>query len=962
MSKSIGKKSLYVDERSVAVANYIGELIMDRQIDQLRSDFNLLWGEENMRDGENQLFANVVREEIFLPSAHGAVPAISLKPYDSSPWEMRVASNATVTGIPLANPNEVKLGDLQTTTAIHIRCNFLDENKTFVKNWNNSMDRGTYSPAGAATYRQSFTYPKELLVQMSPNKEHNWGKEPSYIPEYLRWVHVVSPDSLPEETQRYAEKVGLSENWDKELDDIGDYQTFVDAVSDFFTDVTGERMENSPMIDPNTEYYDHTFVCDYMIADIENKFFYNGLAQGFEYELKSSYNFYYPRYETLTKDNQLEEIQLSDIYITLFDENASQPTKLGRKSEEGVNFNETNSDLALELLPHITNVPGLAQVTEDMRHMILSPRDIENMKALNKFHYKFPMHAQLRLNMGPIGPIAEILMESNLEETAIRRIVNSSRETIRPGANEAPSLNGFTKENFLITREDPAEIPTEFDEELYSENPIKLQPIVNGASVNTLNLDSFMASLQDLDTVSGQYGRYFVDERRRKELKELDGIYHAGTNPYVQNLAALIAKSRITTLAKQKMRTYAELLAGKAAYSETIMYRVAKHKILPDGQATSVAQKNYYFFNDPNTNIFELIDTQVKYAEAYRYYVYAYKVVIGSRYSYTDPVFEDTQWDIVANPDAPGALANGIYKFKTNVLMSPDIIICEVPIYGSRGLELIESVVGIHDEAPMYPNVDIVPYADLGSKVLINISENVGRYIAEPIEILDDDKNRHQEMIKFQNLRKGKKIIFESEDPPRAYEIFRIDPDPQTGITKKPSSYRDFGDNLKYFVERAANDSANASFVEELQLNRKYYYTFRTIDVHDNISNPSPVYEVELIGDENKSNVFPSIRVVDFDPKIGREINKPFKRYLHLAPTMDQFLVNSDDIDTAMGSRPDLGVKEKKLFEADNEDLKKRPSKFKIRLTSKKTGRKIDINVRFVHEHNPAVQVRKGHQ
>ena len=45
-----------------------------------------------------------------------------------------------------------------------------------------------------------------------------------------------------------------------------------------------------------------------------------------------------------------------------------------------------------------------------------------------------------------------------------------------------------------------------------------------------------------------------------------------------------------------------------------------------------------------------------------------------------------------------------------------------------------------------------------------------------------------------------KKIIFESEDPPRAYEIFRIDPDPQTGITKKPSSYRDFGDNLKYFV------------------------------------------------------------------------------------------------------------------------------------------------------------------
>ncbi len=35
--------------------------------------------------------------------------------------------------------------------------------------------------------------------------------------------------------------------------------------------------------------------------------------------------------------------------------------------------------------------------------------------------------------------------------------------------------------------------------------------------------------------------------------------------------------------------------------------------------------------------------------------------------------------------------------------------------------------------------------------------------------------------------------------------------------------------------------------------NKKYYYTFKTIDYHGNISNPSPVYEVEIVDDNGAS-------------------------------------------------------------------------------------------------------------
>jgi hypothetical protein len=963
MSKIMGKRSIYVDQRCLAVVNFTGDMVTDETVDQFRSDFNLLWTEDNLRLGENSLFANIVHEQVFVPTAHGAAAAHSIRPHLGSPWEMRVVSSETLTGVPLASPDSVELTSLQTTTPIHVRCDFLDENRDFIEEWP-QPDNLAFTEAGSiAAYRTNFTYPKELLVQMSPDKKHNWGKDPGYIPEYLRFVHVVSPELLLEETQNYATKVGLDANWDKELEGLADYQVFATSISDFFSNTAGIKLEQSPMIDADKVFYDHTFHCDHMIADIENKIRFNGQARGFEYELKSSYNFYYGAYELLVNENDLEEIQLNDIYITLHQKN-SQPLPTQHGKEKPENFTSVNSNLAIELMPSIVEVPGAAQATEIMRNIILSPKDIENMKLLNKFHYKFPMHAELRLNMGDAGPVAKILMESDLEEIVIRQILDSARSTTVPtdsGYGETDTLDGFVKVNFAAAREQLDDFPLEFNEELYSQNPISTSTVIDTTSVNTVDLDTFLGSLKELSVQSTDYGRYFVDKDKLDKLNEMDGAFQTDTNPYLQNLALMIAKSRIATLTKNKMRTYADMVAGKSAYSETIVYRVAKHRIQRDGKVDPVPQKNYYFFNDPNTNIFELIDTQVQYSLSYKYYVYAYKVVIGSRYSYTSPVFEDTQWDIVANPDGAGAIPNGVFKFKTNVLMSPSVVVCEVPVYGFRGIEQIESVACIYDEAPIYPNVDIVPYSNLGNKVLINISENVGRYIDEPIKILDDDEARHKEMIKAQKLRKGKKIIFESEDPAASYEIFRVDPDPETGLTEKPTSYEDLKGHLKYVIENDVTDSTNASFIEELSLNRKYYYVFRSVDIHDNISNPSPLYEVELVGDENKQNVFPNIRVVDFEEEIGRQPTKSFKRYLHISPTLDQISIDSTEYESAIGEMPLLGLKKERLFEADDQDLKKRPGKFKIRLTSKKTGRKIDVNVRFTHKHRVDVDVRRGH-
>jgi len=573
------------------------------------------------------------------------------------------------------------------------------------------------------------------------------------------------------------------------------------------------------------------------------------------------------------------------------------------------------------------------------------------MKDLNKYTYMFPMHTKLRINIGETGAFTKVLMDLDLEEVFLRKIVGSYAAAPPPeeGGYDAANVENFVKRSFAVVVNEPANLPDVFNEELYGEQTTEYISYTTKADYNMIPVDTWLNDLTALSAgpLSNDYGRYFVDDLQNAKNEEVDGMFDPDANPFLGQLALLLAKARISTLIKEKQRSYLDLLAGKLAYAETIMYRVAKHRVDATG-ASGPAIKSYYFFNSPDSNIVEFIDTQVRYGGSYRYVVYAYKAVIGTKYYYTAPTFKE-----------PPAKENSKYTAQFDVVTSPSVVICEIPIYGTQNIETVESTTYIFDEAPIYPNVDIIPYMNLGNKMLINISENVGRYIDEPIQILEDDKERHDIMIRSQDVRMGNKIVFESEDPPSAYQIFRIDPDPETGNTKKPTSYEDFKDYLRYSIELTPNDSANASFHETVQINKKYYYTFRAIDVHDNISNPSPIYEVELVADGDKANVFPNIRVVNFGSKIKSTQRKELKRYIHIEPSLDQFVVGEDAHESALDVMPIIGLKEKRLFEADTEETKKKPNRFKIRMTSKKTGRKVDINVRFVHDHDFNVDRRK---
>jgi hypothetical protein len=128
---------------------------------------------------------------------------------------------------------------------------------------------------------------------------------------------------------------------------------------------------------------------------------------------------------------------------------------------------------------------------------------------------------------------------------------------------------------------------------------------------------------------------------------------------------------------------------------------------------------------------------------------------------------------------------------------------------------------------------------------------------------------------------------------------------------------------------------------------KKYYYTFRVVDNHNHISNPTPIYRVELVN--NSGAIFPIVEVVDFLQDIKKKMpSKTCKKYIKIKPSFVQSMINEDKTGITNVSSVDglknvfLGVKDESVWGKN----------IKIRLVSKNTGKKVDINLSFGQQIN----------
>ena len=184
-------------------------------------------------------------------------------------------------------------------------------------------------------------------------------------------------------------------------------------------------------------------------------------------------------------------------------------------------------------------------------------------------------------------------------------------------------------------------------------------------------------------------------------------------------------------------------------------------------------------------------------------------------------------------------------------------------------------------------------------------------------------------------VKKDGTVLYGTDTLPEFFEVFRL--------SAPPKSYKDFAEPELYRKLRATGKSV---FFEdtEFEKNTNYYYMFRTID-KAGISNPTQVFRIRMV--EYQSGIFMDLELYDF-PTTTEQYSMDFTRALQICPAMLQKSLRVDpslDIDSRdfFESPPDI-----ELINIGNElDEPVWSKQYQMRITSKTSGRKINVNFKF---------------
>jgi hypothetical protein len=477
---------------------------------------------------------------------------------------------------------------------------------------------------------------------------------------------------------------------------------------------------------------------------------------------------------------------------------------------------------------------------------------------------------------------------------------------------QAYCVNRISSESFndysFLTREVTRLTSTPSEDSLTLNSQEKNYPILFdlGSLINTVNAPSnfSIVSAEEVNLNSLPNVKYLRDYFGKTEL-DLDPLSAVETECgyYAGNY-----------LSKFK-RTLEQVYSGDPCHTETLLYVVEKYRVTGNTE-----EKVQTFYISPKlTPSLDTVyyDSQIKYNQKYRYDIKKVVLVFGNIYQFNTISVDPP-------PTSLSVTANYNNNLSIKALLVP---------YSFDGIE-----VSVIDKPPVSPEVSFYPLKGVDTRIKVLLNSSTGDYMDKPISILDSDRlfieeeyfGQTGENKTYEEIRSsGSKIRYTSDDPVDKYQLFRIN--------SEPTSYEDFNNN---FVEIDPDVGTPGYFEDIIIPNRKYYYCARSVDIHGNISNPTYIFEIEMFN--NEGQIYLRQQIFTFKAQKPTYI-KQGRRFIYIEPSFQQVALDpnmsipapSDISETPEDSL--LGVADSKCWQKD----------FKIRVTSKKTGRKMDLNITF---------------
>jgi len=371
----------------------------------------------------------------------------------------------------------------------------------------------------------------------------------------------------------------------------------------------------------------------------------------------------------------------------------------------------------------------------------------------------------------------------------------------------------------------------------------------------------------------------------------------------------LFGQIHLVNFIKTRFRNYRNILDGKKAYRETLFYRIAKFKssdLIGKSEADIMSMaplQNILIQKDPDRNDFTYLDTQVKYGQKYSYRIYSYDIVAGNE---------------IVNNDNGASNRLGLYLIEN--------------LYDS--LECVTI-----DKPPLYPQVDFNFYKDVDNKVMISLNNNSIRAEAAEVIIKEEDADIFRRIRESQLLEQDELISFGGDDTIKKYQVLRT--------TFPPRSYADFDDGDLFEISTRAGPESQIRYssivhLDEIDPNVKYYYTFRCVDIHEQLSNPTEVYQLEMINESG--TIYPVLDVWNFPKDVGIEQTKKFKKLIMVKPELFQ-----QYLDLNIGEQTDISEIQRQLLQniGNKTNNKIWGKTYKMRIVSKHTNKVYDIKFKF---------------
>lgn len=623
--------------------------------------------------------------------------------------------------------------------------------------------------------------------------------------------------------------------------------------------------------------------------------------------------------------------------------------------------------------------------------------DPEAIKRLNALAGQFPMYVDLEFYSDLNSPFMTWLIKNNIAVKAFQDFINSDL-LIKSQQN---ANNDFViKNTFYQIIKDVTQEKIKFSDG--NENLLMINfnnwfdNIMEDLSDNTNNVAkkfvfSKPESVTQNTSESIEQSKQIVFFDPSKTISNDNDEINISEMDFVNLLTSNI---KYNELIKSNFRTYEQIINGELAKTEVLCFKIEKR------DSSNNLIQTFFVLNIPNLQIENFIDTQVKYGKDYKYKIYAWNLVYGTKYEYHKYIppknkqeqesnvirnlnfipnsgneqednfdFEikpSDEWgsssdeeseskipktlkkkspikmikstglntesttkiprmlpvdanfpvgDIDGRPQVkPDSNAeeseNSINKeqekeiYEFNVHFYPEIKIIETLFSDEKTTRVI-------DKPPPAPSISFIDFIN-NPEFVFAFQPTVGNYREKPKFILSSDVEKFVKQIVAQNST-DMKVWFKDEGGIEGFEIFKID--------FEPTKWTDF----KFY--KKINFKTQSTLTELNEYGKTFYYTFRSVDVHENISNPTEIYKVTTIN--NDGFIYQEFDVFEMKPGQNKQKEKYFKKYLKISPSLFQKTYNYDS--NNVGLLP---------FSIYNKQ-------YQLKITSKHTNKCVKINLKF---------------